>query len=114
MRTVEWGHEGAAAPRPSCPRKGAPRGPTRTPPPPGRRWRRCAAGTAKGSSQLGAQPQVPGELVLVAVLDHPPLQFLPVDQGAVLAVQILDDPVFVVMRDLQMVRLDLRRVDPDA
>src|SRR5207237_8969875 len=64
------------------------------------------------SAKLGPQPQVAGQPVFVSVLDAPALDALVAQPGALLAAQVLDEPVAALLRDLQMARLDLRRIDP--
>src|SRR2546421_12762570 len=69
---------------------------------------------AKRLPELGTEAQVAGETKLVTVLEHAPGDPAVLDEGPVLAAEVLQPPALVAVRDLQMARLDLRRVDPDG
>src|SRR3989442_14364443 len=75
-------------------------------------WRRSRS---EGDlSEVGPQAQIARETKLVAVLEHASRDPAVLDEGPVLAAEVLQHPALVAVRDLQMARLDLRRVDPDG
>src|SRR5207237_65221 len=75
-------------------------------------WRRSRS---EGDlSELGPQAQIARETKLVAVLEHASRDPAVLDEGPVFAAEVLQHPSLVAVRDLQMARLDLRRVDPDG
>src|SRR5205814_5870401 len=69
---------------------------------------------AKRLPELGTEAQVAGETKLVTVLEHAPGDPAVLEEGPALAAEVLQQPALVAVRDLQMARLDLRRVDPDV